>query len=446
MVVITYGTFDLFHIGHLNLIKRAKSLGDFLIVGVTSENYNLTRGKLNVIDSLSKRIDNIKKTGLVDLVLIEDYEGQKIDDIKKYKANLFVIGSDWIGKFDYLNNYCKVIYLERTKDISSTKLRISKYGILKLGIIGYGRIVDKFIEEIKFVSGIEIYSIFGLNPDKLKSYALAKGIPNFYTNFNQFIESCDAVYIASPHQTHYDYAIKSLNNGRHVLCEKPLTLTESETIYAYETARKNKVLLLEAIKTAFFPGFSRLVSTIKAGIIGDVVNIESTFTKLSEIKYREHLDKKYGGSVTELSSYSLFLTGVLLGFNVKETQFFSKLENVDVFTKIILNYPNAISTINLGLGVKGEGNLVIFGTKGYIYVESPWWKPSNFEVCFEDTNLNKKFFYEYQGTGLRYEIAEFVKLIQLKKTFSEIVSPNHSIFISKIIEIYRNNKNTVLLK
>jgi choline-phosphate cytidylyltransferase len=251
------------------------------------------------------------------------------------------------------------------------------------------------------------------------------------------------VYVASPHQTHFDYVIKSLNSGKHVLCEKPLTLTESETIKAYEVARENKVVLLEAIKTAFFPAFSRLISITNSGIIGEIVNIESTFTKLSEIKFREHLDKNYGGSLTELSSYSLFLTAVVLGTNFTDIQFFSKMDNVDIFTKIILKYSNALSTINLGLGVKGEGSLVVFGTKGYIYVDSPWWKPSNFEVCFEDSNLNKKYFFEYQGEGLRYEIAEFVKLIQSKKLLSEIVSSEYSIFISKVIELYMNNKSKI---
>jgi glycerol-3-phosphate cytidylyltransferase len=443
MIVITYGTFDLFHIGHFNLIKRAKALGDFLIVGVTSDNYNLTRGKLNVTDSLTKRIEEIKKTGLADLIIVEDYEGQKIDDIKKFNVKIFTIGSDWTGKFDYLKKYCKVIYLERTKNVSSTQLRRIKFGIIKLGIIGYGRIVDKFIDEIKNVSGIETVSIFGLDSKRLFYYSTQKGIPYFYTDFNQFLESCSAVYVASPHQTHFDYVIKSLNSGKHVLCEKPLTLTESETIKAYEVARENKVVLLEAIKTAFFPAFSRLISITNSGIIGEIVNIESTFTKLSEIKFREHLDKNYGGSLTELSSYSLFLTAVVLGTNFTDIQFFSKMDNVDIFTKIILKYSNALSTINLGLGVKGEGSLVVFGTKGYIYVDSPWWKPSNFEVCFEDSNLNKKYFFEYQGEGLRYEIAEFVKLIQSKKLLSEIVSSEYSIFISKVIELYMNNKSKI---
>ena len=105
--VITYGTFDLFHIGHLNLLKRAKELGDYLIVGVTSESYDRSRGKLNVRQSLAERMDNVKRTELADEIIVEEYKGQKIEDIQKYNVDIFVIGSDWKGKFDYLKKYCE---------------------------------------------------------------------------------------------------------------------------------------------------------------------------------------------------------------------------------------------------------------------------------------------------------------------------------------------------
>ena len=120
--VITYGTFDMFHEGHYNLLKRAKELGDYLIVGITTEQYDETRGKLNVVDSLITRIDNVRATGFVDEVVVEDHVGQKVEDIQKFGVDIFTVGSDWLGKFDYLKEYCEVVYLERTRNVSSTYL------------------------------------------------------------------------------------------------------------------------------------------------------------------------------------------------------------------------------------------------------------------------------------------------------------------------------------
>jgi len=121
--VITYGTFDLLHEGHLNILRRAKALGDYLIVGVTTPKWDHERGKLNVHDSLEERISAVQATGYADEIITEDYAGQKIDDIVRYNVDVFVLGSDWEGKCDYLKEYCEVVYLPRTEGISSTMLR-----------------------------------------------------------------------------------------------------------------------------------------------------------------------------------------------------------------------------------------------------------------------------------------------------------------------------------
>ncbi len=124
--VITYGTYDLLHYGHIRLLQRAKALGDYLIVGITSDAYEKARGKINVQQSLVERIEAVEKTGLADKIVVEEYDGQKIDDIKKYGLDIFTVGSDWKGKFDYLNEYCKVVYLDRTEGISSSEIRAEK--------------------------------------------------------------------------------------------------------------------------------------------------------------------------------------------------------------------------------------------------------------------------------------------------------------------------------
>ncbi len=120
--VITYGTFDLLHIGHINLLKRAREFGNFLIVGLSSDNFNYLKGKKAFFDfeSRKKILESIK---YVDEVIIEETWEQKIFDIKKYEIDTFVIGDDWAGKFDYLKEYCDVVYLPRTNGISTTFIK-----------------------------------------------------------------------------------------------------------------------------------------------------------------------------------------------------------------------------------------------------------------------------------------------------------------------------------
>ena len=132
--VITYGTYDLLHYGHIRLLERAKALGDYLIVGVTADDFDKTRGKINVQQSLMERVKAVKATGIADEVIIEEYEGQKIDDIRSYGVDIFTVGSDWEGKFDYLSEYCKVVYLPRTEGISSSELRQTRRSV-SLGLV-----------------------------------------------------------------------------------------------------------------------------------------------------------------------------------------------------------------------------------------------------------------------------------------------------------------------
>ncbi len=442
--VITYGTFDLFHEGHFRLLERAKQLGDYLIVGVTTENYDYSRGKLNVQEGLMKRIENVKNSGLADEIIIEEYEGQKINDIQKNKVDIFAIGSDWVGKFDYLNEYCEVIYLERTKGVSSTQLRAENNGILKLGIIGYGRIANRFIAESKYVSGVNVEGVYGPNPESLKKFADKHELAFYETDQDKFLDKIDAVYIASPHLTHYEYIKNALNRGKHVLCEKPMVLSEKEAKEVYDLAIKKKLILLEAIKTAYAPGFIRLVSVAKSGLIGQIKNVDATFTKLVDGNIRELQAHTAGGSMTELATYPLLAIIKLLGTNfdnIDYCSFMDEEKNIDLFTKINIKFDKAIASAKVGLGVKSEGDLVISGTKGYVYVPSPWWKTEYFEVRYEDFSRNKKHYYKFEGDGLRYELAEFVSMIHKEYYQTYKLMPNDSIAINSVIEKYLNGEN-----
>lgn len=444
--VITYGTYDLLHQGHINLLRRAKELGDYLIVGVTSDSFDRERGKLNVRNNVLERVEAVKNTGYADEIVIEDYVGQKIDDIQKYDVDIFAIGSDWVGKFDYLNEYCDVVYLPRTEGISSTMLRSKSQQIYKMGIIGCGRIATRFVPEASFVSGVDIYSVLSPDLSEAESFRRRFSLKEAHNDFDAFVEPLDAVYIASPHLTHFDYIKRSLLKGKHVLCEIPMVLSKEEAEELYSLAEDRNLVLLEASKTAHCPAFNHLVTLVKSGVIGDVIDVTASLSKLVQGDLRELNPHEAGGSMTELSSFPLLSVIKILGKDYKDVSFYSKMANgVDVFTKGVITYDHAVATITLGLGVKTEGNLVVSGTKGYVYVPAPWWKTDFFELRYEDQNLNKKFFYTYAGEGLRYELQEFISMIVNERLSTHRLRRRESSVIAGIIGKYRRGEDVHLI-
>lgn len=441
--VITYGTYDLLHQGHINLLKRAKALGDYLIVGVTNDIFDRERGKLNVVNNVLERVDAVKKTGLADKIIIEDYVGQKIDDIQKYDVDIFAIGSDWRGKFDYLNEYCKVVYLPRTEGISSTILRAKEQKIVNVGIIGCGRVAHRFIPESLFVNGIDIVSAYDIDIQISQAYVQRHNVNKAYDDFDEFLDSVNAVYIATPHLSHYEYIKMSLLKGKHVLCETPMTLNGDETRELYKLAEKNNVVLMEANKTAHCPAFNHLMVMIKSGLIGEVVDIEASLSQLlPDRNGREFDSSQAGGSLFEEGSYPLLPIVKLLGTDIVDLNLYSRMQNgVDIYTKGIFQYPKAVCSFKVGLGVKTEGNLVISGTKGYAYVPAPWWKTDYYELRYEDQNDNKKFFYKWDGYGLRYEIQEFVSCILNNRLSSVRLSRDESIFMAEVMQQFSEGIN-----
>ena len=439
--VITYGTFDLFHEGHYRLLQRAKALGDYLIVGVTTESFDKNRGKLGVIDSLITRIENVKKSGFADEIIVEEYVGQKVIDVQRHNVDIFAIGSDWVGKFDYLNEYCKVVYLERTKNVSSTDLRKEKYHVQRVGIIGNGRIANRFVVEAKFVSGANVQNIYNPRRESAERFAKKWEITPF-DDLEKFFDASDLVYIASPHQTHYNYIKTALEHKKHVLCEKPMVLEKAQAEELFDYAQKNNLILFEGIKTAYCTGFNKILGLARRGNIGAVRNIEACFTKLEDPTHRELTDLNFGGSFLELGSYVILPILKIFGTNFDSIRFETiNAENgLDIFTKVSLSYPNGVATATCGLGVKSEGRLLISGTKGYIVVAPPWWKTTNFEIHYEDPNIVDKYNESFYGDGLRYELSDMLFLINGIEESPFKLTAKESIALADIMERFRASR------
>lgn len=443
--VITYGTFDVLHQGHINLLRRAKELGDYLIVGVTTDNFDMERGKLNTRDSVMKRVQAVKETGYADEVIIEEYKGQKIDDVQRYDVDVFAIGSDWEGYFDYMKEFCEVVYLPRTEGISSTMLREEQISV-RIGIIGTGSIAGRFVPEAKFVSGNTISAAYNPDHAECEAFCSANGIPLAARTFEELLDGCDAVYVASPHYTHYEYVKAALEAGKDVLCETPfvLRLTQAEELYSIAEAR-HKTLLI-AHKTAYCPAFRHLVTMLKSGVIGKIVDINASVTTLTDEKSSKLDHNQYGSSMNENACFPLLPIIKLLGREVRNINFYSIMKNdVDMYTKAVFRYDNATASFQVGLGAKTEGNMVISGTKGYIYVPAPWWKTDYFEQRFEDQNLNRKCFFPFMGEGLRYEIREFISHILNPDQSMYLLTKDEVLKMTGIQEDYINGKNVYKL-
>ena len=442
--VITYGTYDLLHQGHLNLLRRAKELGDYLIVGVTSDSFDRGRGKLNVRNNVLERVEAVKATGYADEVIIEDYVGQKIDDIQKYNVDIFAIGSDWEGKFDYLNEFTKVVYLPRTEGISSTMLRAENTTDVRVGIVGCGRVAKRFPTEADVVNGLKVVATYDIDGAAAKSLASSVEDAKECGSVQELYEAVDAVYVATPHLSHYSYIKEAILAGKHVLCETPMVLKGEEAKELFALAEEKGVILMEANKTAHCPAFDHLVVMIKSGVIGEVVDIEASLSKLwnDRKSLREFDPEQAGGSFYELGSYPLLPVVRLLGCQYENMNLYSRMKDgVDMYTKGVVRYHHAVCSFKVGLGVKTEGNLVISGTKGYVYVPSPWWKTDYFELRYEDQNKNQKFFYKWDGAGLRYEIQEFISCILNKRFSTSRLRRRESICIAEMMEQFANRKN-----
>ncbi len=411
--VITYGTFDMLHQGHLNILKRAKALGDYLIVGVTSDDFDSRRGKINVQQSMMERVEGVKETGLADQIIIEEYEGQKIDDINRFGVDIFAIGSDWQGKFDYLSEFCKVVYLERTKGISSTKIR-SKNNHLKLGLVGKAKRLWKVANEAVSINGIDIVGTSGSGCDK----RLNK-LDNY--SFEELIEKVDAVFIESDVNNRYEQIKYSLEQGKHVLCDLPMTIGRRQQHELLEIAKKNDRVLMSGIKTAYSTAYYRLLLMVKSGEIGNVLSVETTCTSLSESsKLSNYSENNIWSAMDEWGAAVLMPIFQILGTDYVDSMIVSKKIDgyFDLFTKMDFVYKNAVATAKIGKGVKSEGEMIVSGTKGYAYVPSPWWKTDYFEIRYEDQNRNKRFFYELEGEGFKYELVNFLRAINHGRTLS----------------------------
>ncbi len=428
--VITYGTFDLFHKGHYNILKRARNYGDYLIVGVTGENYDIGRGKLNVHDTLADRIENVKKTGLADEIIVEEYLGQKIGDIIKYDVDAFVIGDDWVGKFDHLSKYCEMIYLERTKGISSTQIRQETFDHYDIGIICDIADDNRIIEEAKLLSGFEVKNVYfddeSISDDFLNRY----DIENVCDTYESLLDSSDIIYIRCNLKKRSKYIRKALKAKKHVVYDPPATINPDELKELFEIARENEVIFMENIKMVHIYVFNQLLWMTQGGLIGDILSFNCSISKI---------DEKRSNLFYDLSTFCLLPMLKIMGQNYLKSDFKVTKNGNDIeFASMYFDYPNGISVINVGNKIRVNNQLEIIGTEGTIRMDGDWWKSKRFEIHKPGLSDVQVFNTNFEGDGFKYLIKELSRMLSTDRIKTKAILEEESL---KIVEIFNEINN-----
>lgn len=308
---------------------------------------------------------------------------------------------------------------------------------LRLGIIGTGRISRRFAQDGWQGLDVTLNAVYNPNLNSARSYASAYSLPFGTDNWKEFLMQIDAAYIASPTSFHGAYITKLLNNGKHVLCEKPMVLKRQEAKELFTLAKEKKLVLMEAVKTAYCPGFRALLRLVKEKRIGEIKDVEACFTKLVDPGLRELTDTESGGSMTELGTYGCFAVLKIAGCNYENVCFSVQrnAQGIDIYTKASFQYKNGnrMGLVKSGLGVKSEGELILSGTQGYILVRAPWWLTTHFEVRYEDPDQYESYDYPFVGNGLQYELKHFLGRIKGRQ-MEEWITEQESIALADIME------------
>lgn len=307
--------------------------------------------------------------------------------------------------------------LQKIEDILEVPLTaesIARYqsNYLRIGVIGTGSIARRFAQEMAYVDKVYLAAAYNPDENELKKYCDEFGIANESQTLEDMFRVVDAIYIASPYYTHYEYALKALEADRHVLCETPLTLSHKEALELYNIAEKRGLILMPALKTAYSQSFVNVINEALSGAIGEIVDVSATVTTLLPQSVTVGFNNE---RLQDNAYYGLLAVFKLLGTEYKKVSTFTRTDDAkDLYIDATLEYEDAVAHVKAGTGVKSESSLVISGSKGYIYVPAPWWKPDYFEIRYENPYDNKKLYFPFESSGLRYEIKAFLDSIGMK--------------------------------
>jgi len=311
---------------------------------------------------------------------------------------------------------------------------------LRWGILGLGKIAHKFCEDLARVDGNIIQSVGSRNQEKANQFAKKHSSVHAYGSYDELIadQDVDIIYIATPHNSHLEYAKKSLEAGKHVLCEKPLAVNAAQVKEMVACAKKNQRFLMEAFWSRFNPSIREIKEKVNAGVIGEVnyVNADFTFYRDDPDDSRMLNSALAGGSLLDMGVYPVFLAYFILGVPSKILASSTlHTTGVDLQSAAVLQYPNGIAQVMSGF--KSESDMVakIYGTEGKIFIDRVWHETDGYSI--EKNAERKHFKHPRKGIGFTYEIEECQKCIQAGKIESTLWSHHDSIQLIMITDEIR---------
>lgn len=305
------------------------------------------------------------------------------------------------------------------------------------GIIGLGNIANQFATDLLLIEEANLIAVASRDFDKANDFAKQYKCPNVYDSYEALFadNQVDIVYIATLHDSHAELSIKALENGKHVLCEKPLSLSYKDAVRMTEASKKYNRFFMEAFWTRFIPSVKEVLEKVNQGIIGDVNYVKADFAfYANEAAGGRLFDKKLGGgALYDIGVYTLFLSYIMLGIPKEIIAKSVCNENgIDLQTSMILNYEKAQAILNASIVSESDMKAVIGGTQGHIQLSAPWFMADGYSIVKD--NQDETFNLPNLGKGYAHEAIECHQCIRNNQIESELWSHQNSLDLSKITE------------
>jgi len=312
---------------------------------------------------------------------------------------------------------------------------------LNWGVLGPGKIAKSFASDLSLVDGSVISAVASRSLERAQTFAEAYEINRAYGDYKSLIQDSDVdiVYIATPHNSHMEYAIEAMEAGKHVLCEKPIGINKSQVQKMIDVARRNGVFLMEALWSRFNPSIEEVLAKINEGIIGEInyVNVDfSVYRDFPEDGRMLNMELA-GGSLLDMGIYPVFLSYAVLGYpdQILSTAQFHKT-GADIQTAAILKYKKAVANILSGFNTQSDMIAKIHGTAGRITINSRWHEAQGYQIIKGEEVIDHKL--PTLGRGYSYEIMECMSCVSKGLVESPKWTHQNSLDVVGIMDEIRN--------